>query len=166
MPSTCYLRSHKSYSLWYSYWGYQRPWLALIWTQIYQPDMDPDQIYETDVSPIPIIRFYRRSSLFRRRNQSQPTWSPTKYMQQTSGIHWSPSGVNNLCCQMPRLLPTFPTDSADAQIISNQRRGSLKYFQPTLGISNPSPYLLWGRLKYWLPPFHQHAIWDHWLIVP
>ena len=47
------------------------------------------------------------------RGQSQPTKSPTKYLQQTSGLPWSPIGYKHLTCHTPRFLPTF----------TNRRRG-------------------------------------------
>ena len=67
--------------------------------------MDPDQIFPTDIGPRKIISSWRHSSLLWHHNQSQPTWAPTKYLQQTSGLPQSLSGINHLCCQTPRLLP-------------------------------------------------------------
>ena len=124
--------------------------------------MDPDQISATDVGLGPIILSCWRSSLPPLRNQYQPTWDPIKYLQQTSGIPWSPSGIEHLFRQTPRPPPTFPTDATAARIISNRCPGSLKYFQPTPGLSNPVLRLLWGRMKYWLPAFLQHACQKHW----
>ena len=69
--------------------------------------MEPDQISATDVGLRPVNLFCRCSIPTWRLNQSQPTWYPTKYMQQTSGLPWSPSGFDPLCRQTPRLLSIF-----------------------------------------------------------
>ena len=145
----------------HSYWGHQCPQLTSTPTKISQNDMDPDQISATDVSLGPIILSFRRRSLPRRRNKSQPTWAPTKYLQQTSGIPQYPSVLEHLCCQIPRLPLTFPTDSAAARIISQRRRGSLNVCQTTPGISNPASQLLQGRLKYWPLDFLRHVCQNH-----
>ena len=125
-------------------------------------DVSPDQISTTDVGISPIIITRCCSSLPRPRNKSRLMWSPIKYLQQTSGIPWSPSGIKHLRCQTPRLPPIFPTDDTAARIISNRCPGSLKYFQPTPGLSNPVLRLLWGRMKYWFPAFLHHARQKHW----
>ena len=142
--------------------GHWCPQLTSITTQIYQTNMEPDQISTTDVGISPIIITRCCSSLPWPRNKSRLMWSPIKYLQQTSGIPWSPSGIKHLRCQTPRLPPIFPTDDTAARIISNRCPGSLKYFQPTPGLSNPVLRLLWGRMKYWLPAFLQHARQKHW----
>ena len=113
--------------------------------------MVPDQIFPIDVGPGPIILFRRRISPLRRRSQSQMTLSPTKYLHQTLRIPRSPSGLDHLCRQMPRLLPTFPTDAASFLIISGQCCSSFKYFQPTPGISNPSVLDPQGLFKIFTP---------------
>ena len=101
-------------------WRHQYNQLTLIPTQILQTYMDPNQISSTDVSLCPMILSRCRSSLPRHHNQSQPTWDPTKYLQQTSGIPRSLSGIDHLRDQTPRLPPKFPTYAAAAGIIFNQ----------------------------------------------
>ena len=95
--------------------------------------MEPDQTSLTGVGPGLIIIFCRRSSLSQRSNQSQPTWALTKYLQYLLVIPWSPLGLDHLCRQTPSLSSAFQTDALAAWIISNQRHGSLKYFQLTPG---------------------------------
>ena len=123
--------------------------------------MDPDLIFATDVSLGSIILSHRCSSMPWQRNQYQLMWAPAKYIQQTSGIPQYPSVLEHLCCQIPRLPLTFPTDSAAAQTITNQCRSSMKYFQPTTGLSNPASQLLQGRLKYWPLDFLRHVCQNH-----
>ena len=109
------------------------------WPKYTKPTMDPDQIFATDVGIGPVILSVCHSSLPCICNQSQLMLAPTKYMQQTSGIPLSPSGFDPLCWQAPKIIPTLPTESTAVQTISNWRRGSLKYRQPTSGLSNPGP---------------------------
>ena len=161
MASTGSLHINKACSPQVFVQGHQLPQLTSITTQIYQTNMDPHQISPPDVIPKPIISSRHRSSPIWCCNKSQPIWALTKYLQQTSGLPQYPSGLEHLHCQTTRILPTFSTDASATQIISNWRRGSLKYFQPSSGISKPAPFLLWGCLKYLLLAFIQHAHQEH-----
>ena len=163
--STGSLITHNAFPPQDSYWEHRRPQLISIPNQIPQTDMDPDQISTTDASPGPIILLHRRRSLPWRRNQSQLTWSPTKYMQHTSGFPWYPSGLEQFCCQTPKLLPKFPIDAAAARIIPNWHRGSLKYCQLAPGLLNPVLWILQGCLKYLLMALLWRALWKHWQFV-
>ena len=128
--------------------GHRRPQQTSIPTQISQTNMETDQVYPIDVGPGPIIPFCCLRSPLQRRNQYQPTWSPTKYLQRMLGIPQSQLGQNHLHRHTPRLLPTLP----------NRRRGPTnfpqpllwisKYCQPTPGHSNPASWPLRIRLKY------------------
>ena len=85
-----------------------------------QNDMDPDQISvnwycSRANNPIRYCIYMPR-----RLNQSQPTWSPAEYIQQTSGIPLSLSGPDRLSRHTSRLLPTLPTDNMAARFISCQ----------------------------------------------
>ena len=82
--------------------------------------MDPNQISPTDVVPGPIISSCCHSSPLGRRNQYQPMWDLTKYMQHTLGLSRSPSVHKHLCHQTLRFLPTFP----------NRRRSPINCSQP------------------------------------
>ena len=136
-PSTGSLRINKACSPWDSDRGHQHPQLTSILAQIYQTDMDPNQISATNAGTRPIILSCRHIYLLYRHNQPQPTWYPTKYLQQTLGLPWSQSRLCQLCLHMPKLLPTFPTDPTSALIISKRRYGSMKYFQLTPGLLKP-----------------------------
>ena len=144
MPSTGSLCIHKECPTWDSVRKHQHTQLTLILTQISQTDKDSNQISPIDVSPGTIIYSLRRSSPLQCWNQPQPMQYPPKYLQ-------------HLCCQTPRLLLTFPTDSAATWIISNRRHNSLKYFQLMPGLLNPPSWLLRGCLKVWLPDFFWYA---------
>ena len=63
--------------------GHRYPQLTSIPTQIYRTNMDPVQIYVTEVGPAPIILSCRRSSLPRLLNQYRLTWNLTKYLEYT-----------------------------------------------------------------------------------
>ena len=82
-------------------------------------------------------------------------------LKQLLGISWYPSVIKHLRLQMPSLPPTFRTHAAATQIISNWRRGPLKYFQLTPGLSNLVLRLLQGHLKYRLPVFLLQDRWKH-----
>ena len=105
------LHSNKECPPQYPDWENQRPQLTLILTRISQTNMDPKQIYTTDVGPATTIYLCRHSSPIQLRSQYQPMWAPTKYLQHTLGLPWYPSGIKNLHRQTPRLLSIFPNRS-------------------------------------------------------
>ena len=101
------LRSHKACPPRDSTQEHWCPQPTLIPNQIYQTNMDPHQIFLTDVGAELIISSHCRNSPLRCCNKSQPMWAPIKYMQQMLGLPQSLSGLEHLCCQTPRILPTF-----------------------------------------------------------
>ena len=98
---------HKTCPTQYSNWWHGFTELASIPTQISKTDIDPNQISASDIGVYPIILSRCRSSLPWIHNQSQLTWSPTKYLQQTTGLPQSASGINHLRHQTPSIPHIF-----------------------------------------------------------
>ena len=82
-----------------------------------QTDMDPDQISFNWCCSRANNPLRYCSYMSRRLNQSQKTWSPVEYIQQTSGIHLSLSGPDQLSRHTSRLLLNLPTDNVAAPFI-------------------------------------------------
>ena len=129
------LAFYKAYVPWDSNQGHRCPQPTLILTQISWSDMWPDHIPTTDISPRPIIpsRSCRSISLLLRHS---------KYPQPTSVLSNQRQGSSTSGKAHPNLSPDakastfFPTGSASDQIFCNECRGSLRYCQPMLGMSN------------------------------
>ena len=135
-------------------------------TQVSQTDMDPNHISPTYIGTRPIISSCRRSSLLQ-------SWKsiPTDLIHNQISATYVKYPLIFVRYQAPlfsysKAPPDFPTDAAATWLILNQRRGSLKYCQPTPGFLNPAPWSLQGRLKYWLPAFPWHTSWEHWPFLP
>ena len=143
---------------WCWYWPkYPEPTQAL--TKLFQQALVSDEISPTYVNLISIV------SSCRRRSRSGAVIGPNLSKPQPN-IFNRRRGSQYLCQVTSTLLVwrqwyslLYPTEVAVPQIVSNCRHDLMNYFQLKTELSNPAPWTLRTRQKYWLLVVLQHACW-------